>query len=276
MLAAGVAGLACISGGGVWFCHARHLHYAGMIDHWGANGWGGFPDRSSPLALLMWPVKSGIAVGNYGTREGGIALLILAAISVRRFARENPAVAVLLITPPLLALLASYLEKYPLADRTVTFLLPGLWLAAAVGVGELARLWPNHRWPLVIPFALLASDLITCGKHLAAPPAYPATRSAFEYVREHRKPDDTLWISHAEVYEVYYGEDSTVCAGTTFPDDVVRRAGECVWLVDQPAVGFSIATPLVAKLQAAGYVETERQVRPGVVLIRLTRTPPPR
>lgn len=258
----------------VWYFDARHLYYPGVDQNWHAGRLGGFPDWSSLRALVWWPVKCGIEVGNYGTREMGAVLVLLAGFGVRRFFRVNPALAAALLGTPLLALAATYLGKYPLVDRTVMFLLPGLWLAAAAGVAELAQRFPSHRWPFVLPFAVLLFDVITFGQHLITPPAFPAAREAYEHVHCQQLEGDVLWISHAEVYQVYHGTDGKVCGCTTAPDEVVRRAaGGRVWLVDQPAPGFSMAAPVVAALQAQGYCEVERQVRPGILVMLFSRPP---
>src|SRR5439155_13533338 len=119
LLAGALAVVAAGSGGSMWYFHARHLYYPGLHEHWGAGGWGGFPDLSRPLSAAVWPLKVGVEAGNYGTREMGAVLLVLAAVGVRRFLRVSPALAAAVVVPAALAVAATYLGKYPLANRTV-------------------------------------------------------------------------------------------------------------------------------------------------------------
>src|SRR5579883_1347800 len=133
-LAAGFAGLAAASAAGVWVTHARHQGSPALHDFWGPKGMGGFPDLTDPVAAATWPVKAGINVGNYGTRDMGAVLLVLGAVGLAAAARRDRPLAAALAVPAGLALVAAYLGKYPIAERTGMFLLPGLWLAAALGV----------------------------------------------------------------------------------------------------------------------------------------------
>ena len=259
--------------GAVWYFDARHLYYQGVGTDWQADRLGGFPNWSSVRSLVFWPLRCGINVGNYGTREMGAVLLVLGAFGVRRLVRVNPALAAAVVATPILALTASYLGKYPLVERTALFLLPGLWLAAAAGIAELAERFFKWRWPLVLPFVVLLPDLVFTGMNVVVPPQYPAARKGYEYVRANRHDGDLVWASHAEVYYAYHGPDGRVCGATTFPHEVLGRASGRVWIVDQPNGAVSMSAPVVALLREAGYVEVERRALPGVVVVLYARPP---
>jgi hypothetical protein len=89
------------------------------------------------------------------------------------------------------------------------FALPCLWLLAAAGIDGLLSLdW--RRWRPAIVFLLavpLMPGAVRYVYWLAVVPEKVEYREAFEYVREREQTGDAWWISHPEVYEVYFGKD---------------------------------------------------------------------
>ncbi|HEX5270881.1 MAG TPA: glycosyltransferase family 39 protein [Gemmataceae bacterium] len=224
--------LTALSGALLWYFSARHLYYPGLTEHWAA-GWSGFPDWSRPGAALLWLLTRLSTVAGYGTDDMGVPVALLAVVGFVVLARTRPAVAVGLVVPLLLALGAACLGKYPLADRTALFAAPCAWLPAAVGVEALRRSL-FRRWPavaLLVPAVLLAPGVIHMSKLLVVPRPNTAFREAFAFVEGVRRPDDVLFVSHVEVYEVYCGrEPPALGAGD------LDRLGEAarhnrVWLV---------------------------------------------
>src|SRR5262249_62212797 len=102
----GFNGVVGISGLLLWWFSARHMYYEGMMDHWGHKGWGGFPNWSNPLALSWWVLWRPGEVGNYGNREMGVVLAVLAVVGAFALARRSRALPVLLVVPFVLALAA--------------------------------------------------------------------------------------------------------------------------------------------------------------------------
>jgi hypothetical protein len=255
----------------LWAIQARHLYYPGMHDHWGPFGWGGFPNYARPWSVLMWPLTRSVETGNYGTREMGLALTGLALLGAIVLVRRRPALAAAVVLPFGSALAASLLGKYPLANRTTTFLLPALWLSAAVGVSGLAAYFPGRRLALVIPLALLGSDLANDVKD-AIRPTSVGTRTAFAHVREARVSGDAVWVSHVEVYQTYYGQEENVYGAVDAPARVVgaARTGR-VWVVNYPSPLTTPLDALLATLGTAGFQETDRQTYRGVVVSLYTR-----
>lgn len=130
-------GSAALSGLALWWFSAREMYYPGMVEHWGHQGWWGFPDWHSPANVARWLLSRPYEVGNYGNREVGIVLAALALVGAGALTKRAPAMAVLLMAPFVLAVGAALAGKYPLAHRTGFFLLPFLWLLAATGFGVL-------------------------------------------------------------------------------------------------------------------------------------------
>lgn len=268
-LFAAVALVAGASGLVLWWVHARHLYYPVMAGHWGPGGEGGFPDWRSPVAVLLWPVRCVVSAAGYGTREMGIPLTILAAVGVRRLVRQEAAVAAALALPIALAVVASCLGKYPLANRTTMCLLPGLWLAAAAGVAELADRFPARRVVLLLSLVVLAPDVANGCAAAVRPLAFPEGRSAFRDVRAARAPGDVVWVSHAEVYHVYHGREGDVFGAADPPAGALERAATGrIWVIEYQSPFRSPTTAFVEALAAAGYREADRRQYRGGVVVR--------
>jgi hypothetical protein len=251
---------------GLWAIQARHLYYPGMHEHWGPFGWGGFPDYSRWWSVLLWPVTRGAETGNYGTREMGPALAALALLGVLVLARRTPALAVGVVLPFGTALVASLLGKYPLANRTTVFLLPGLWVAATIGAAALVARFPGRRLVVMIPLALLGPDLAN-GARDALQPTPTGTREAFTHVREARVNGDVVWVGNVEVYQTYFDREENVYGAFDAPARVIEtaRAGR-VWVVFYPSRLRSPSDNLTDALKTAGFRETEHHPYPGVVV----------
>ncbi len=226
--ACAVGGLSGLSSLILWHLAVRQQATPDLRAFWSAS----FLDLSSPGATATWTGHRLIEIGNYGTREMGLPLVVLAligAVSMRR----RPERLVLLMGPLFLALIASALRLYPLGGRLLFFLVPCMWLLAARGIDVLTRrlfvrmVW--LRW--LLPIALLIPALLWAGRLLIEVTPRCQFREAFAYVEAHRKPGDVLWVSHPQVYEVYYGRAPTLSAYST-PARVEQaaRAGR-LWMV---------------------------------------------
>lgn len=201
-LACVVGGLSGLSSFILWHLAVRHQATSDLRAFWSAS----FVDLSSLGAAAAWTGRTLIEIGNYGTREMGLPLVLLAligAVSLRR----RPARLVLLMGPLFLALVASALRLYPLGGRLLFFLVPCLWLLAARGINVLTRRLSVRRAWLgwVLPMALLIPALLWAGRLLIGVTPRCQFREAFAYVEAHRQRGDLVWVSHPQVYEVYHG-----------------------------------------------------------------------
>ncbi len=243
-------GLSLASAFVLWQTVARHQATPALSAFWASS----FLDLSSPSAALAWTGRCLIEIGNYGTREMGLPLLALALVGAASLARR-PSRLVLLAGPLLLALIASALRRYPLGGRLLFFLVPCLWLLAARGIGELARCLPALRaWPgRVLPLALLVPAVLWAGRLLVVVTPRCQFREAFAYVEQHRAPDDAVWVSHPQVYEVYHGRPPDLSAYA--PPEVVERTARAgrLWMVGAVAGSGErlTAAATVARVRAA-------------------------
>jgi hypothetical protein len=176
-------GIAGLSAALLWWFSARHLFHEGLIDHWGHGGWGGFPDWSTPLGIGKWLLGRPVEMGNYGNRELGVILTLLALVGGVTLVRRSRALVVLLVAPFALAMVAALLGKYPLAHRTSMFLLPCLWLLAAAGISGVVTWGRQRRWELAFAgLLLIAWDFTWLVVQVAKPKANLDYRGAYEFV----------------------------------------------------------------------------------------------
>jgi hypothetical protein len=251
ILTCAVGCLSMLSALVLWQTAARHQATPALREFWASS----FLDLSSPGAALAWLGRCLVEIGNYGTREMGLPLLVLAIIGTVSLRRRAAPRIVLLVGPLLLALIAAALRRYPLGGRLVFFLLPCLWLLAARGIGTLVRCLPVRRVWLgwVLPGALLVPAALWAGRLLVTVTPRCQFREAFAYVERHRRAGDAVWVSHPQVYEVYQGRPPVLSAYS--PPEAVERAARTgrLWMIC--AVAGSRERPtapdMVARVRAA-------------------------
>lgn len=142
-----------------------------------------------------------------GLTPAKLALALFAAGSIWLvvFERER---FFLLLSPMLLCLVASGLRKYPFGDRLVLFLVPVFVLvtvktveAAATRGGRFGRVLA-----VVMAVALLVQPSTTAARALASPRTHEELKPVLAYVRDHRQPDDAIYVYYgAQVPMRYYG-----------------------------------------------------------------------
>jgi hypothetical protein len=262
---------AAASGALLWWVSARAMYYPGMIEHWGRHGWGGFPDWHSPLAVGRWMLYRPYEVANYANRDLGLLLAPLALVGAIGLAFRFRARAALLAVPFLLAVGAALVGKYPLAHRTTVFLMPCLWLLAAVGLAHLAGWMGRHRGKAAIFGVLLAAYAASwTARGMVWPGSGLDYREAYQFVQSQKDPDDAIFAQMAVVYQTYYGKDATVLKDEDFPK-AERLAGERrLWAVIG-ATRFDLRRRLES---AGGRVVLDHRVAGIMVLLFTPRSSP--
>jgi hypothetical protein len=264
----------------LWWVQARHLYYPGLREHW-TQGWQGFPANHAPETLLTWSAQCLIGIGHYGTTSMGIPLALLALVGGIVLGRRSPALAVLLAGPIAFGWLAALLGRYPMGDRTVFFAVPCIWLLATAGLSWLFVRLPG-RWAWSAPLlavVLVAPGAARMAKYAVQPAPKVDFRGAFAWVQQQREPGDLCWVSHPEVYEVYFGR-ARPCLGSYDPPGEVltRAAGHRLWVVAPPP---QANTPgpwdeLRNRLPSTGRVAVTRQEFCGLEVAAWDEaTPPP-
>jgi hypothetical protein len=250
----------------LWQLVIRHQASSVLRAYWASS----FLDLSSAGAVGAWTGRCLIEIGNYGTREMGLPLLILSLVGAASLWRR-PARLVLLVGPIFLAFIASALRLYPLGGRLLFFLVPGLWLLAARGIGVLSRRLPIRLawlgWAL--PAALLLPAALWAGRLFNEVTPRCQFREAFAYVEAHREVGDILWVSHPQVYEVYYGRPPDLSAYS--PPEMVARATKTsrLWMVCAVAGSRErhTAAETVARVKAVSPVILDRRRFRGLEVV---------
>ncbi|HUY89152.1 MAG TPA: hypothetical protein VMV10_10485 [Pirellulales bacterium] len=243
----------------VWLAAARHHNTPYQQSFWAAE----FMDLSSPAAAVTWLLTKLVEAGGYGVQGIGIPMALLAAIGLASCWRRRPALSILLTMPACLACLASALHLYPLGNRLLAFLLPGLWLCAAQGLETAAGHFHN-RAPRLVPaiavLLLLAGGLRTALYSVVAKPSVEF-RQAFDYVHAHWNEGDSLWVSQPEVYEAYFGHARNVIHAKS-PREAVQAAAlrGRVWMVCHPPASQTTRwDPARREFADVGAVEVDRR-----------------
>jgi hypothetical protein len=245
-----VGGLSILSTFTLWYIVVRRQSTYSLQEFWAA----GFLDLSSVWAAATWTGRCLNEIGNYGTREMGLPLLILATIGAISWRHRRDRLA-LLLGPLLLALLASALRLYPLAGRLLFFLTPYFWLLAARGIGTLTRRlparWTSLGW--IAPAILLVPALAWSGRLLVEVTPRCQFREAFAFVEQKRQRGEILWVSHPQVYAVYHG-GSPDLSGYSPPELVEQTARTTrLWMICAVAGSREryTAAETVARVKAA-------------------------
>jgi hypothetical protein len=262
-------GVLLLSALALWELQVRHLDYPGLREHWTA-GWQGFPADSSLPTLLKWSVDAFIGIGHYATTGMGIPLLVLGVAGLVVCGCRSLPLGLLLAGPVLLGWLAALLGRYPMGERTVFFAVPCLWLSAVVGLEWLCRQM-RSRWAwvgLVLGAALLVPGTVRQATYLLAAAPRSDFRGAFAYVHHQRSEGDLCWVSHPQVYEVYFGRPVS-CLGPDMAAAALARQvrGKRLWVVAPPLDQWPGGPELQACLRSAGLTAVARKTLVGLEVV---------
>ena len=203
-----------------------------------------FPDWSRPWSVPGWAAASTFGVFRYCFKPLGEGLLLLAvvgAVSCWRGGRRS--LVVLLVAPPLLALAAACLQRYPYGGaRVMVYAAPALALLVAAGVPP-ALAWLRSRSRLGVAALLVLVCLPAAGavRSIVFHWPRPDTAGAAAYVASARRPADVVlgndWTHH------YYFRR----LGARFQDqaEAVSETVGRVWVV------YTAQVPAEERLQAA-------------------------
>ena len=145
-----------------------------------------------------------------------LATLVLSIIGTLSLLIRDKKVALLVILPFIISVIASALQRYPLKDRFMLFLIPFALLLMAEafrGIYWLVAKWNYHFAAIfsgLLAFAVIWQIASVTYKAVAG--AQKDTRPAIEYLAEHRQPDDIIYVFHPTVtvfkyYAPFYGLD---------------------------------------------------------------------
>ena len=134
------------------------------------------------------------------------AFLVLTVFGFALLWRRRRLHALILIGPILVTFAASAARLYPWDTRLVLFLGPAFILGAAAGASGLIAGLGRLRIPAFAVVAVLVLPVVLA--IVRRPPVYrhEETRPLFEYLAEHREPDDAIYVFHGAAQALrYYG-----------------------------------------------------------------------
>jgi hypothetical protein len=211
-----------------------------------------------PWENLGWFVKTyySFLLMSLGRTDWILSLvfLALAGIGVVSLLARNWKVALVVILPFLMVSVASALNKYPLKDRFMLFLVPLGLLLMAEGVGRIHRFLVHwNRTPALIVSGVLVLSVFylpasTTFQSFKWPLMLEHIKPVLDYVKDHKAPSDVVYVYHGampafDYYAPFYGLDTgNVIIGAfetnnkvalqNFFDDVKNLDGRSrVWLI---------------------------------------------
>ncbi len=191
---------------------------AGIRGGSGDTAGGAFPAGGGGLgATAHWLVRVSVqVVMALGMPRHGpaIALTVIGALlgltGVVALAHTRPILASMLVAPLFLVLVASWLHRYPLWERTLLFTVPMLVTFVAVGILAAAQRSPAPAMTLaLLSFAVLAAPAWTAVAHLRRPRVVEEIKPALSYVRAHWQKGDLLYVNYETQYAFAYYEECT-------------------------------------------------------------------
>ncbi|MGH7635048.1 MAG: hypothetical protein ACRENC_15030, partial [Gemmatimonadaceae bacterium] len=205
------------------------------------------PVRSGVVVSAQW--MSNLARGafqwHFAPRLPWVAL-VLFVLGTGYFAFRARGLLLLIIGPIVFALAASALHLYPVFSRLTLFVAPALFLTVGAGAGLVLAVSRDRsvaRAAAFIALGIIALLSLTTARYL--PILREELRPVAEYVAQHRKPGDTIYVYYgaAQAFRYYAPRvgipDSALtvgaCARTDWRGYTAQldslRGRERVWLV---------------------------------------------
>jgi hypothetical protein len=157
---------------------------------------------------------------------------IIFIIGCFALALKNKKQLLLFIAPILITALASGLHKYPFGRRLLLFLIPALLIVIASGIEYIGNKKPPYSFAAGAALAalLLFQPVGGATNNMLRPGARQDIKPILAYVRDHREPDDLIYVYHHQresflYYAKRYGfNESDYLLGIDARDESKRRA----------------------------------------------------
>jgi hypothetical protein len=145
-----------------------------------------------------------------------LPLIALAVVGAVGLARRRALWAAFLLLPFALTWLASALDKYPVFDRTVLFLVPAMVLFLVEGAAVLVRAARSRTLGVcvggILAAAVLVVPLVHASERAVHPVQHEEMKKALEYIRRHWQPGDALFVDRGARFALRYYLDCN-CLG---------------------------------------------------------------
>jgi hypothetical protein len=233
-----------------------------------------FPDYSRPWWVPVWTVAQVFEVGRYNLLPYGQVLIPFVAVGATAVLRREHGTGhvVVLLAPIGLALVASFLHRYPFGGcRLEAFAAPALMVLAGAGV-DVAWRAVRPRWLVVVLVSLLVAPPIGLAVYrVAVPWERPGAAGATAYVLEHRRPDEVVFVNHWEYQYYLRGIPDHLRRGHEPPAPADLAPGR-YWVIHTSSPRVAMYPYPVPE----GWVVAESRWYPLTGVFRLERTSPTR
>jgi hypothetical protein len=168
---------------------------------------------------------------------------VVAAIGAISLIRRTRELALVVLLPLPIAIAAAAAGQYPLASRTSLFLVPGVALMLAEGVGRLSS-WLPRGWTgvagVAAALAVILGPVWYAAKIVAQPPRHEEIKPVLAYIRDHWRDGDTLYLHYEAQYAFLYYSRCR-CISTDGPN------GKKLWPVDVGAGRGTVTRAVLPK-----------------------------
>lgn len=211
------------------------------------------PWENIPWLLNVY-YKFVLIIMNQTTTSMGILLFVLMAVGSLSLLVRQKSLALIIISPFVMTLIASAWQKYPLSYRFMLFLIPLALLLMAEGIGKiyliLAKLQKQVALVVCgIPVLLMLTFSAQSAVYeFKIPPTVAEIKPVLKYIEENKQPGDVIYVHyrsvpaftyyapffHLDTENVIIGKDrqNPKKALGLFFDDVKKLKGnERVWFV---------------------------------------------
>jgi len=186
----------------------RSFGGSGVILTTGSAGSTWFGSATAKVRYLVGLEDAGTGLPILGSLPSSVnqgltvLLVVVAAFGFLALAIRRTRSAILLGLPPVFALVASAMHKYPLVGRTLLFLLPAVALCLGEGLRIIFRKSPVTGG-MVAALSLIAIGLLPA-VHFVRPQAGEGMRPALRDLGLHYRGGDTLYVGHSAQYGLVY------------------------------------------------------------------------
>ncbi len=211
--------------------------------------------------------------------------MVLAVLGIASLWRSRRDVALIILSPFVLAVVAAVAHQYPLRGRLMFYLIPSLLLAVAAGADRL-RIWlANISRPLgaAVAAAVLVPPLVALAQD-HPPYEIEHNRAIYAYLQQKRQPGDVVHVFPlSRVGALFYGEQyglrpgewrTSVCDRNdtrAYIRDVDRYRGVArVWLVSAGVRPYRTARPAVRNYLGTIGVKRDSLVLPSLTMREVT------
>ncbi len=185
----------------LYFGPIKNQRVEGLLNEWGPK----FPKFQAPMTLPWWVIENTTTVFQFCFNPVGFYFCLIAPFGLFaawRTGRRD--LAILLVTPFLLSIVAASLKGYPFGfNRLMFFIAPCCLLLGGLGMDAAFRFFSSKRLVAATGAGLIAIGAYLPVSHLFTASRQPDSSSAAAHIRTHRQPGDRV-ASDEQTYAYFF------------------------------------------------------------------------